>query len=94
MDAGQGHGTAYPPLAGRRALGAAPPTNAIQMVLHGGFAPSTVGNPRPFGMPPFSHALDDEQVAAVVSYLRTSWGNQGSMVSAREVNRLRTVPLH
>lgn len=94
MDQGQGHGTAYPALAGKRSLGAAPATNAIRMVLHGGFAPSTAGNPRPFGMPPFSHALDDEQVAAVVSYLRTSWGNQGTMVSAREVNRLRAVPLH
>lgn len=93
MEQGEGHGTAYPPLAGNRSL-AASPVNAIRIVLNGGFPPSTGGNPRPYGMPPFGHALNDDEVAAVVSYLRTSWGNQGSLVSPVAVARLRGVPMH
>jgi mono/diheme cytochrome c family protein len=58
-----------------------------------GFPPSTRGNPRPFGMPPFGHALDDAEVAQVVSYLRSAWGNNAPPVSGLDVNRYRAVPL-
>lgn len=89
---GQGYKTAYPALAGSGALNMPAPANAIRMVLNGGFPPSTMGNPRPFGMPPFAHALDDAEVAAVLSFLRTGWGNRGAMVSPVAVERLRSVP--
>jgi mono/diheme cytochrome c family protein len=88
--AGQGP---YPALAGNRALTLAEPVNAIRVVLNGGFAPGTQGNPRPYGMPPFGHVLDDSQVATLVSYLRASWGNAAAPVSSAEVNRYRSVPL-
>ena len=52
------------------------PVNAIRIVMNGGFAPGTAGNPRPYGMPPFSHVLNDAEAAALVTYLRSSWGNQ------------------
>jgi mono/diheme cytochrome c family protein len=67
--------------------------NAIRIVLNGGFAPATAGNPRPYGMPPYGHVLDDEQVASVVTYLRASWGNQAPPVSGAQVNRYRNVPV-
>ena len=66
---------------------------SIRAVLNGGFPPSTAGNPYPFGMPPFGPQLSDQEVAALVSYVRNSWGNQGGFVSASEVNRYRSVPL-
>jgi mono/diheme cytochrome c family protein len=84
---------AYPPLAGNRTLQLAEPVNAIRIVLSGGFAPSTRGNPRPYGMPPFSQVLDDTEAAAVVSYVRASWGNAARMVTPAEVNGYRAVPL-
>jgi mono/diheme cytochrome c family protein len=84
---------AYPALAGNRTLQQAEPVNAIRIVLNGGFAPATSGNPRPYGMPPYSPVLNDEEVAAVVSYVRASWGNRARMVTAPEVNRYRAVPL-
>jgi mono/diheme cytochrome c family protein len=67
--------------------------NPIRMVLNGGYPPQTAGNPRPYGMPPFAQILSDEQIAAVVSYIRVSWGNHGQPVSASDVNALRTAPL-
>ncbi|MES2153490.1 MAG: c-type cytochrome [Pseudomonadota bacterium] len=90
---GKGLAPAYPPLAGNRALTMESSVNAVRIVLNGGFAPATGGNPRPYGMPPYSHALDDYEVAAVVSYLRASWGNHAPPVTAGEVNRYRSVPL-
>ena len=92
MAGGQGQGKAYPPLAGKHSLAAGSPVNPIRIVLNGGFPPSTGGNPRPYGMPPFGHAFNDEEVAAVVSYVRGSWGNAGTMVSPLAVARLRGVP--
>ena len=90
---GKGLPPAYPPLAGNRALTMDSAANAIRIVLNGGFAPGTAGNPRPYGMPPYSHAMDDDEVAAVVTYLRASWGNRAPQVSATEVNRYRSTPL-
>ncbi len=90
---GKGLPPHYPPLAGNRALTMAESANPIRIVLNGGFAPSTAGNPRPYGMPAYSHLLSDQEVASVVSYLRASWGNQAPPVSAADVNKYRAVPL-
>ena len=89
-DTGQGVANAYPALAGNRAVLMAQSANLVQMVLNGGFAPATAGNPRPFGMPPFVLLLDDNEVAAVLTHIRSNWGNQASAVSALEVNRIRS----
>jgi mono/diheme cytochrome c family protein len=89
---GRGLPPDYPPLAGNHSLSAQSAVNPIRMVLNGGYPPSTAGNPRPYGMPPFGSALNDDEVAAVVSYIRSSWGNSGRAVSAIEVSRLRGAP--
>lgn len=86
---GEGVSGAYPPLAGNRAVLMADTTNLVQAVLHGGFAPATAGNPRPYGMPPFVLVLDDAQIAAVLSHLRSAWGNAAPKVTELEVNRVR-----
>ena len=90
---GKGIPPAYPPLAGNRSLSSGPSVNPVRIVLNGGFAPSTADNPRPFGMPPFSTLLSDAEVAAVVSYIRASWGNEGALVSPAEVGRVRGAPV-
>jgi mono/diheme cytochrome c family protein len=87
-------GPAYPPLAGNRTLAMTEPVNAIRIVLNGGFAPATGGNPRPYGMPPYSPVLSDAEVAAVLSYARASWGNAAPVVTPAEVNAYRAVPLN
>ncbi|MBD8654298.1 cytochrome c [Oxalobacteraceae sp. CFBP 13730] len=92
-DDGKGRSPAYPPLAGNRAVTMTPAVNAIRMTVNGGFPPGTRGNPRPYGMPPFGHELDDAQVAAVLTWIGASWGNAGAPVTATEVNRYRAVSL-
>jgi mono/diheme cytochrome c family protein len=88
-DQGQGRAGAYPALAGNRAVLMEPPHNAILSVLHGGFAPSTSGQPRPFGMPPYMLTLSDTEVAQVLNYVRNSWGNAAAPVSRLQVQQLR-----
>ncbi|MCK8515035.1 cytochrome c [Methylonatrum kenyense] len=75
-------------LAGNRAVMLNDPTNVIQVIRRGGYAPSTAGNRRPFGMPPFPD-LNDADIAAVATYIRRSWGNEASPVSRSTVERSR-----
>jgi len=86
---GKGFPPAYPPLAGNQSITMASPVNSIRMVLNGGYAPGTKKNPRPHGMPPFNHILDDEEAAAVVTYIRVAWENSGTPVAPAQVNELR-----
>ena len=88
-EAGQGRAGAYPALTSNRAVLMEPPHNAILSVLHGGFAPSTSGQPRPFGMPPFMLMLSDTEVAQVLNYVRNSWGNAAAPVSRLQAQQLR-----
>ena len=86
---GQGVPGAYPALAGNRAVAIAQPANLVHIVLSGGYAPATAGNPRPHGMPPFRQQLSDEEVAAVLSYVRDSWGQGAGPVSSLDLLRDR-----
>ena len=86
---GQGVAGAYPALAGNRAVTMASTANLVHAVRNGGFAPATAGNPRPFGMPPFVLVLNDVDIAAVLTHIRASWGNNAAAVTELEVNRLR-----
>lgn len=88
-DQGQGAVGAYPALAGNRAVTMNSPANVIRVVMSGGFLPSTAGNPRPYGMPPFVHVLSEAEVATVASYIRGAWGNAAAPVSPLEVARYR-----
>jgi mono/diheme cytochrome c family protein len=90
---GGGLAPAYPPLAGNRAVTMRESANVVRIILQGGFAPGTAGNPRPYGMPPFAHVLNDDEVAQVMTYVRGSWGNRGNEVTAAHVNRYRGAAL-
>lgn len=92
-DAGEGRPPAALALAGNRAVTLNPAVNTIRVVLYGGYTPGTAGNPQPFGMPPFEQDLSDEQIADVLSFIRTSWGNSGTFVGPDAVFRQRTGPL-
>jgi mono/diheme cytochrome c family protein len=86
---GEGQPGAYPPLAGNRVVTMDDPTNALQAIVGGGFAPATPGHPHPYGMPPFRTLLDDTEIAAVTSFMRQSWGHAASPVKPLDVQRVR-----
>lgn len=86
---GEGKAGAFPALAGNRAVLLAEPLNLIQIVLRGGYLPATAGNPYPYGMPPFRHHLADADIAAVLSYVRSSWGNEAAAIEPMDVHFVR-----
>lgn len=88
---GEGVANTHPALRNNSNLNAPNPANVIRMVLNGGFPPSTIENPYPHGMPPYRTALSDVDVAAVVTFVRQSWGNTGSGVAPAEINTLRSL---
>ena len=79
------NGVVYVPLAGNRKVLLETPANLIHIVVNGGFPPTTAGDPRPYGMPPFGPSLTDAEIALLASYVRGAWGNAAPSVSALDV---------
>jgi mono/diheme cytochrome c family protein len=89
---GEGTPGTYPPLAGSEFIKANDPTAAIRVVLHGLQGPVTVRGQAFNGvMPPFGTAvpMSDEEVAAVLTHERSSWGNTAPAVTPAMVARER-----
>lgn len=88
---GQGTAGIFPPLAGSEWVLEENPARIIRIVLDGvqGVIPV---HGQPFGpsvMPPWRPVLSDEQVADVLSYVRSSWGNNAGLVKKEEVATIR-----
>jgi len=86
---GHGYTRVFPALAGNPVLQSADATSLIHIVLKGGTLPATHNAPSTFTMPAFAWRLSDQEVADVVNFIRSSWGNQASPVNASDVAGLR-----
>jgi mono/diheme cytochrome c family protein len=87
---GHGYTRVFPELAGNPVLQTEDATSLINIVLKGNTLPATHTAPSTFTMPGFAWRLSDQEVADVVNFIRTSWGNQASAVKADDVKGLRT----
>jgi len=72
-DDGKGVSNNFPNLAGNESVWGGAPDDAISMVLGGYESWHSNGS----YMPEFGQDLSDDQIAAVVNYIRTAWGNPG-----------------
>jgi mono/diheme cytochrome c family protein len=86
---GAGSPKALPMIAGNSSVLAQDPNSLIRLVLAGGALPGTTAAPSALGMPGFAWRLSNEEVAQLLTFIRTSWGNQASSVTAGEVARVR-----
>jgi mono/diheme cytochrome c family protein len=86
---GSGAHRTFPNLAKNEAVNAHDPISLIHLVLSGSAMPSTQTRPSALAMPDFGWRLSDEEVADVLSLVRSSWGNHGAAVSGAEVGRVR-----
>ncbi|MBK4987190.1 cytochrome c [Pseudomonas sp. S36] len=87
---GKGYTRVFPALAGNPVVQTADATSLIHLVLKGGTLPATHAAPSSFTMPAYAWRLNDQQVADVVNFIRTSWGNQAGTVKPGDVADLRT----
>jgi len=74
---GQGIPDAFPALAGNAFVHAS--ANDVASLLLTGRS----------GMPNFSKRLSDQDIAAIVSYIRNAWGNRGTDIASAQVATLR-----
>jgi mono/diheme cytochrome c family protein len=65
------------------------PGTAIRIILQGARSVATKGEPTGPGMPSFAWQLTDEQIAAVLTYIRNAWGSPAPAVSAGTVTNSR-----
>lgn len=85
---GRGVDEIFPTLAQNSSVQSKDPVSIIHIVLSGGNTASTHHSPRSFGMPEYS-SLDDNEIAEIVTFARTQWGNQGEPVTAAQVRQVR-----
>lgn len=77
-----------PPLRGSAVANATDAASMINVVLHGGKIPPEIkSQPGAWEerMKPFGRTLGNEEVAAVINFVRGSWGNRAPPVSAADV---------
>ncbi len=85
---GRGVSHFFPPLADNTSVQAKNPTSFIHVVLSGWKAPVTQAAPRAFAMPNYA-SLSDQELAEIISFVRTQWGNQSAPVTAEQVHAVR-----
>lgn len=89
-DNGMGDAGLFPRLAGSPLVQSSDPTTLIRVVLEGSRAVSTPGAPTAPAMPAFDWRLNDQQVAAVLTYIRNSWANSAAPIQSGDVKAART----
>jgi mono/diheme cytochrome c family protein len=87
---GKGQPGVFPPLAGNTDETAKDPSTVIGIVLNGLNVPKTImGKQYSGGMPSWSQ-LSDADIAAILTYVRHSWGNNAAPVSEKQVAAVRS----
>jgi mono/diheme cytochrome c family protein len=92
MPDGNGNASSgFPPLTGSDWVLVKDPSRIIRIVLNGLAGPITV-NGKQYGqvqMLPWRDSLKDEEIAAVLTYVRNTWGNKAPAVDAALVKQIR-----
>jgi mono/diheme cytochrome c family protein len=86
---GKGHAPYIAPLAANPAVMDPDPSSLINITLNGSSRVVVEGMPDAYRMPQFRVLLNDEQIAEIVSFIRSSWGNKGGPVTADQVAKIR-----
>jgi cytochrome c oxidase cbb3-type subunit 2 len=90
QESGEGLPGAFPPLKGNKAVNDDDASQHILAVLHGVEGVVIDGVHYDSQMPPFAGSLSDAEIADIIDYERSSWGNHGKPVTAKDVAAVRT----
>ncbi len=91
---GKGNGTVYPSLVGSAWITGSE-DRLVKMALHGLWGKLTVHGKTydpALGVPPmtaFKNLLNDDEMAAVLTFVRNTWGNNASVIAPDTVKRVR-----
>ena len=87
---GEGQGAHIAPLAGNPAIQDPDPSSVINITLNGSMPIVIGGLPDRYKMPPFRNVMDDRELAALLNYMRCSWGNEASLVRHDQIAKIRS----
>jgi cbb3-type cytochrome c oxidase subunit III len=87
---GKGVPQMFPNLTEVATVSAARPDTVLRVIIQGAASVSTEKEPTGPAMPAFGWQLDDAQIAAVATYVRSHFGKQDSAVSAADVGKARS----
>jgi mono/diheme cytochrome c family protein len=82
---GEGHPGVYPPIKGSGVVTKEDATKHIQVVLDGLQGAKAGGILYASPMPPFGSILNDADLADIIDYERSSWGNHGKLVTSAQI---------
>jgi mono/diheme cytochrome c family protein len=82
---GEGRPGTYPPLKGSGVVTKVDATKHIHVVLDGSQGGRAGGVVYANPMPAFGSILNDANIADIIDYERSSWGNRGKLVMAAQV---------
>lgn len=86
---GKGAKNVFPRLDGNALVTSIEPGGLVSVILNGDAAPSTISRPERLAMPGFGWRLSDDEVAALATFVRKSWSNDASAVTAETVAKFR-----
>ena len=86
---GKGIAELFPSIADSSMVRSDDPTTSIRIVLRGARSVGTSTQSTAPGMPSYGRQLDDDQVAAVLTYVRNSWGGTAEAVTPAQVSKVR-----
>jgi mono/diheme cytochrome c family protein len=86
---GKGVAELFPFIADSSMVRSDDPTTSIRIVLRGARSAGTSAQPTAPGMPSYGQQLDDNEIAAVLIYMRNSWGGAAGQVGAGQVSKVR-----
>jgi alcohol dehydrogenase (quinone), cytochrome c subunit len=86
---GRGYEGVFPSLAGNPVVEADNPLSLVSIVLLGSTTSRTSMTPAQFAMPAFAWRLTDQDAADIISFIRSSWGNDAKPIEAPRVAALR-----
>jgi mono/diheme cytochrome c family protein len=86
---GKGVAELFPSIADSSMVRSNDPTTSIRIVLRGARSVGTSAQPTASGMPSYGWQLDDSEVAAVLTYIRNSWGAAGHPIESEQVSKVR-----
>ena len=87
---GKGVPYLFPSLAGSPNVRSVDPASLTRVLIEGARSVATAREPTGPGMPSFAWKLSDDQAAAVLTYIRNSWGASAPPVDPRQVEQART----
>jgi mono/diheme cytochrome c family protein len=90
LEDGKGHAPYIAPLAGNPVVLDTDSTSLINITLNGSARVVVAGMPDAYRMPQFRVLLKDEEIADIVSFVRSSWGNRAAPITGGQVAKVRS----